>query len=247
MSNGTGDQQPKIVEVEIDGKKVMVSEDGKDYLLRQADYTKKTQEVAEQRKALESEKQGFMKQVEAANNLFGFLEQDEQLREIFEAKLSDNQEKLKQLLGNKNENKDEISELRKEISEIKKMNQAIMFNNQQKDIRDNQFMEAKKIFLEKYGIDIEKHKDKIDSVPKSTNGNPFIALGNTALLEEIINTERAKAKKEGSELALDELMKKINNTPIIGSGSGETVEKKFSKTSDAVAATYKRLLAEKGR
>lgn len=57
---GLGDEteapEPKIIEVEIDGKMVKVSEDAKDYLLRQADYTRKTTEVAEQRKAIEAEK-----------------------------------------------------------------------------------------------------------------------------------------------------------------------------------------------
>lgn len=56
---GLGDEQakeePKIIEIEIDGKMVKVSEDAKDYLLRQADYTKKTTEVAREREALQAQ------------------------------------------------------------------------------------------------------------------------------------------------------------------------------------------------
>lgn len=48
--------EPELVEIEIDGKKIKVSQEGKDYLLRQQDYTKKTMELAEQRKAAESER-----------------------------------------------------------------------------------------------------------------------------------------------------------------------------------------------
>lgn len=40
--------EDEFVEVEIDGKKIKVSADGKDYLLRQSDYTRKTMEAAEQ-------------------------------------------------------------------------------------------------------------------------------------------------------------------------------------------------------
>jgi len=45
-----------VEEVEIDGKKYRVDPELKPYILRQQDYTKKTQEVAEQRKAIEAEK-----------------------------------------------------------------------------------------------------------------------------------------------------------------------------------------------
>lgn len=46
---------PELVEVEYEGVKVKVDPRAKDALLRQADYTKKTMAVAEQRKALETQ------------------------------------------------------------------------------------------------------------------------------------------------------------------------------------------------
>jgi len=56
---GIGDEtnkpEPKLIDFEIDGKTVKISEDAKDYLLRQADYTRKTTEVAEARKAMETQ------------------------------------------------------------------------------------------------------------------------------------------------------------------------------------------------
>lgn len=58
--------QPEFVEVTLeDGRKVKVQKDIEGYLLRQADYTRKTQEVAEQRKALEAEREQFKGQTEA--------------------------------------------------------------------------------------------------------------------------------------------------------------------------------------
>lgn len=55
--DGEGDDElsePELVEVEYEGKKHRVPPELKDALLRTADYTRKTQEVAEQRKAIEA-------------------------------------------------------------------------------------------------------------------------------------------------------------------------------------------------
>lgn len=61
---GSEDANPddELVEVEYEGKTIKVSAAAKDALLRQADYTKKTMDLAEQRKALENDKQ-FIEQV----------------------------------------------------------------------------------------------------------------------------------------------------------------------------------------
>jgi hypothetical protein len=56
-SEGDGEQQPvepELVEVEYEGKVHKLPPELKDALLRTADYTRKTQEVAEQRKAIEA-------------------------------------------------------------------------------------------------------------------------------------------------------------------------------------------------
>ena len=55
IKEGLGDDStPEELEVEFEGKTYKVSPEIKDALLRQADYTKKTMEVAEQRKAYEA-------------------------------------------------------------------------------------------------------------------------------------------------------------------------------------------------
>lgn len=54
IGDGPEEGEPELVEIEIDGKKIKVSQEGKDYLLRQQDYTKKTMDLAEQRKAAEA-------------------------------------------------------------------------------------------------------------------------------------------------------------------------------------------------
>jgi hypothetical protein len=51
---GEGELEPELVEVDYDGKKHKIPAELKDALLRQQDYTRKTQEVAEERKAVEA-------------------------------------------------------------------------------------------------------------------------------------------------------------------------------------------------
>lgn len=60
--DGQGEQEaaPELIDWDLgDGKKVKVPSVVKDALLRQQDYTRKTQEVAEQRKALEAERESL--------------------------------------------------------------------------------------------------------------------------------------------------------------------------------------------
>jgi hypothetical protein len=58
VKEGLGDDaEPEELEVEFEGKTYKVKPELKDALLRQADYTKKTMEVAEQRKAVEAKLQ----------------------------------------------------------------------------------------------------------------------------------------------------------------------------------------------
>ena len=58
-SDDLANLEPELVEVELDGKKIKVSAEGKDFLLRQADYTRKTMDLAEQRKTFETQRQQF--------------------------------------------------------------------------------------------------------------------------------------------------------------------------------------------
>ncbi|MBY3073405.1 hypothetical protein HFO71_24120 [Rhizobium laguerreae] len=53
---GDGEAEPELVEVDYDGKKHKIPAELKDALLRQQDYTRKTQEVAEERKAIEAKR-----------------------------------------------------------------------------------------------------------------------------------------------------------------------------------------------
>lgn len=63
---GEGGGQEQVVEefeFDADGEKVKVPAKLKDYFLRQSDYTKKTMELADHRRALDGEREGFQKQV----------------------------------------------------------------------------------------------------------------------------------------------------------------------------------------
>lgn len=49
--------EPDFEEVEIDGKKIKVSQEGKEYLLREADYRRKTMDLADLKRAAQTEKE----------------------------------------------------------------------------------------------------------------------------------------------------------------------------------------------
>ena len=55
--------EPGLAEVEIDGKTYKLPPELKDGFLRQADYTRKTQELAEQRRRMEAEREAAGEQV----------------------------------------------------------------------------------------------------------------------------------------------------------------------------------------
>lgn len=66
--DGEGESAPDSVELEIDGEKVRVPAKFKDAYMRHADYTRKTQEVADQRRAFEAEREAYVERqkIEAA-------------------------------------------------------------------------------------------------------------------------------------------------------------------------------------
>ncbi len=61
INEASDPEEPELEEIDLDGKKYKLPKDVKPHLLRQADYTRKTQELAEQRKAIEAEKVAFAK------------------------------------------------------------------------------------------------------------------------------------------------------------------------------------------
>lgn len=62
--------EPELVEIEVDGKRIKVSEEGKEYLLREADYRRKTMDVAEQRRAIEAERASLQEQAKVSEAEF---------------------------------------------------------------------------------------------------------------------------------------------------------------------------------
>jgi len=111
--------QPQKLTFTIEGKPVEVTlEEAQAGYLRTADYTRKTQEVAEQRKSLEAEKTSALAEREQYRAVLGYWEQQlaqplydpaetEQLRSIdpaeYAARLAEEQQRQTQLSANKAE------------------------------------------------------------------------------------------------------------------------------------------------
>ena len=71
-----GGQEEELEEIEYSGAKYRVPKAVKPAIMMQADYTRKTQEVAEQRRAFEAEREAFTKETEARR---AFLKEEGQL------------------------------------------------------------------------------------------------------------------------------------------------------------------------
>lgn len=86
------EQQPEaetLAEVEVDGKVLKVSPEAKDYLMRHADYTRKTMELAEHRKLFQKEQEissmqaAYQKEIEPESRELNKLEaQIEQFKQL---------------------------------------------------------------------------------------------------------------------------------------------------------------------
>lgn len=68
-----GADQPDIVEVEYEGKKYKVPTELEKALLRQGDYTRKTQEVASERKAIEAEREQVQQMAQVTREEIGAI------------------------------------------------------------------------------------------------------------------------------------------------------------------------------
>lgn len=113
LADGSADSAnlDELVEMEIDGQKVKVSANAKDYLLRQADYTRKTMEVAEQRKAIEA-KLSEVEQLSTASQ--------EQIEAVFAARQA--QARVEQLLATPIDGltQEQINSLRFDLADAEK-------------------------------------------------------------------------------------------------------------------------------
>ena len=66
----TDESEPELMDVEYEGKTYKLTAEIKDALMRQGDYTKKTMEVADQRKAVEAQQTEFQANVKVQEQFF---------------------------------------------------------------------------------------------------------------------------------------------------------------------------------
>jgi hypothetical protein len=138
------DEAPAVEfdEIEYDGEKYSVPKKLKDGFLMQSDYTRKTQEVAEQRKAIEAERESIKQRAEAerANirdvaQIYGIDEQLTELDKIDWVKLG-------------NEDPFEAQKLFQQRSLMKERRDRLVAELQQKEFQRSQ--EAQQEFAKRY-------------------------------------------------------------------------------------------------
>jgi hypothetical protein len=246
MSNENGQtnetNQPKMVEVQIGDKKVMVSEEGKDLLMTQADYTRKMQKVAEERKELEGLIAQNHQDINTARNILGVLSENEEAANLMEAILTKDETKLNKIKGKK-EDINEVDELRKKIEQLENKINVQSMNMNANEKRKVQMDEARQYFKEK-GMDFDKYQEKMVEMG-TKNNNPLIPWAVTAASEDMIKAAEERGRLIGKKETLEEFSSKFDNTPIISGGMGVNGKKGISNTREAAEVALKRLQAEK--
>ena len=226
--------EPKLTEVEVGDKKVLVSEDGKDLLMTQADYTRKTQAHAEERKAFEEERKQYKQQVETAQNFLSLLAENEKAAKVMEAVISGNESQLGSVVG-KAEEVDELEVVKRELDQLKQRDRARAANEAQSETKKRQYLEAKKIIYEKYGKNIDDYYDKMEQVAKQES-NTFEPWFLKAAQDDLLKAAVEKAREEGRKEALGELSNKMYDTPVVTSGRGVPEKKEIKNPSEATKA-----------
>lgn len=116
------DDEPELIEVEYEGKLYEVTPEIRDALLRQSDYTQKTQEVAAQRKAVEVEQARIQQQAQQYEFVSSVEEEISQIRQI-DAAIPQWQQHLRENVDNLSHT--EIEKIRLTIDELKQHREAI--------------------------------------------------------------------------------------------------------------------------
>lgn len=171
-------EQPEEVEVEIDGEKYLIPKKISDKFIQQADYTRKTQDIAEMRRALSAEKEAvnleksFSQAVESERRQLALLDsQIEQYKRLDWGSLETEQllkarAQLDQLKDMRAELDGTISAKRKDFDEkIKSASQEAMVAGQKYvEQRIKGFDETKKKDLFAYGLTEGYTRDELDRI-----------------------------------------------------------------------------------
>jgi hypothetical protein len=238
---------PELVQVEIDGKAVRVEKGAENLLMTQKDYTRKTQELAEQRKSLETEKQNIKQRLEAGETVLGFLSSNETAAQVMEALATNDPEKARKLLSKSNgDDDDPLADMKKELASLKAQLQTKVISDDNSERKKQQYLEAKKIASETYGLDIDNYYPEMEKIAKS-NANPFIPWLLNAAKDDLIKKAEEQGKLKGKKEALEEYLNKAGYSPTLPSGSGDTTKFDPNNQRSAATAALKDLIEKKER
>lgn len=240
-----GNAAPKLVEVEIDGKKIQVSEEGKEFLMKEKDYRQKTQSLAEERRTLEKEREGLKTELDSARGLMGFLSNDPKAYGVVTALLSGDQAQARKLLEDQGEG-GELETIKRQVAEL----QLQLKSKEARDVdsakKTQQYADAKRRLDAEYGLNLDKlYPQMVERGMK--DGNPYIPWALSVGLEELKKKAVDDAKLTAKQEALEELRLKLDNTPPISSGAGTNGKGGKKTQTDAIISAFNRLREEKIR
>lgn len=196
---------PETVEFEFEGENFKVpssvAEKLKGGILRHSDYTKKTQELSEQKK-------GFEEDAKVAMNLNSFIESNPDKAEMIGAILrGEDVSKLKE-----EDEEDLPPAIKKKIDVLERKLTDMAFKSEQTKYKDVVMNEL----LEKYP-EAKKYMSQIKEALKS---NPLEMAYLVVSADDRLKSKKDGMRKEIKQEVLREYMEKITDTPMVGSAGG---------------------------
>jgi hypothetical protein len=213
----------------------------KDGQLRQADYTKKTQALAEERQSLaaqkaewEAIKQRESESLEVARNIKAAYENDE----LVKAAVNGDKSAVKRLLADI-EDPDEIKSVKKEIEDLKRALQQKEVQEKNSQFNDYVKAEGRKMLKDEFGLSDEELAQDMEKV-RSKN-NPYYTWGRASAVEKLIEKARQDGINQGKEEAIKMWHNKLNNNRPISEGNGVNSDEGESNTKKAAAMALEKL------
>lgn len=221
---------PGMTEIEIDGEKINVPETVagkiKSSTMAHADYTRKTQTLAEERRALEEESQ-------VAREFNKILEENPDMIDVVEALTSGDRQKAKALLDAEGSG-DTESQLNKRIDQLERKLQIRDVNDTKQKTTQAYIADLKTQYP-----DFASHEKEIAKVMADSQKNPILPVYLAATLPKKIEEARQAGIKEGRESALKSFDDRFAESPPIGGAGGGAAQGKDTRS--AAMRAYQRL------
>jgi hypothetical protein len=231
----TNGGEVKLVEVEVDGgKKIKVPEEAKEFIMRDSDYRRKTQELARSKTELETNAAQNAEMVTAAQKINEVVQSDE----VLKAYLQGDKKRAKALLADI-EDEDALSLANKRIANVEAMLKEEQEKRKSGELTDFIKSEGRRMVQAETGFTDEDVAEEMQELRKANNS--YAVWIKAAASKKMAAKAKAEGVEEGKKLAIEEWERKINNNRPVSDGDGNTPNEGIADTKQAAAMALRKI------